>query len=228
MVHSSDAPIHRARGAQTHGPPVGRAGRPPGGRADRRYGLALSWSDCLPPYAAQARPDGGPMRRPTARAIRVSSMSTPEFVLALREKIGTAPLWLAGVTAVVVRGDEVLLVRRSDTGTWTPVTGIIDPGEEPAVAAVREVEEEAGVVVWAERLVAVRVTDPMVYPNGDRSQYLDVVFRLGWVSGNPHPADGENTAAGWFGLNHLPPMSLDMRQRVQAAVDNHPEAAFAS
>jgi len=68
-------------------------------------------------------------------------MPTPDFVLALREKIGTASLWLSGVTAVVVRGDEVLLVRRADTGAWTPVTGIIDPGEEPAVAAVREVEE---------------------------------------------------------------------------------------
>ncbi|MET0713590.1 MAG: ADP-ribose pyrophosphatase, partial [Mycetocola sp.] len=30
-------------------------------------------------------------------------MATPDFVLALREKIGTAPLWLSGVTAVVVR-----------------------------------------------------------------------------------------------------------------------------
>lgn len=65
-------------------------------------------------------------------------MATPDFVLSLREKIGTAPLWLAGVTAVVVRGDETLLVRRADSGAWTPVTGIVDPGEHPADAAVRE------------------------------------------------------------------------------------------
>ena len=31
-----------------------------------------------------------------------------------------------------------LTVRRADDGAWTPVTGIIDPGEEPAIAAVRE------------------------------------------------------------------------------------------
>ena len=50
-------------------------------------------------------------------------MATPDFVLALREKIGHAPLWLSGVTAVVIRGShsrhEVLLVRRADTGAWT-------------------------------------------------------------------------------------------------------------
>ncbi|MET0989353.1 MAG: NUDIX domain-containing protein [Glaciihabitans sp.] len=153
-------------------------------------------------------------------------MTTPDFVLALREKIGTAPLWLSGVTAVVIRGDDVLLVRRSDNGQWTPVTGIIDPGEEPAVAAVREVVEEAAVVASAQRLVWVRVTEPTVYPNGDHSQYLDLVFRLGWESGDPYPADGENTEARWFSLAELPPMSDDMRARVQAAVDNHPEARF--
>ena len=153
-------------------------------------------------------------------------MSTPEFVLALREKIGTAPLWLSGVTAVVLRGDEILLVRRADNGAWTPVTGIIDPGEEPAVAALREVEEEAGVTAVAERLVWVHVIPPLVYPNGDQSQYLDLVFRLRWESGEPWPADGENTEARFFPLGAMPEMSPDMRARVQAGLDNHPEARF--
>ena len=153
-------------------------------------------------------------------------MATPDFVLALREKIGTAPLWLSGVTAVVVRDHDVLLVRRADTGAWTPVTGIIDPGEEPAVAAVREVEEEAAVQARAARLVWVHVTDAVVYENGDRSQYLDLVFRLDWLGGEPAPADGENTEAAWFSLAALPPLSPDMRSRIQAAVDNRPEARF--
>ena len=66
-------------------------------------------------------------------------MPTPDFVLDLRARIGHDLLWLSGVSAVVLRpapggGEEVLLVRRSDNGAWTPVTGIIDPGEEPATA----------------------------------------------------------------------------------------------
>ena len=65
-------------------------------------------------------------------------MATPDFILGLRESIGHAPLWLSGVTAVVVRDAEVLLVRRVDTGHWSSVAGVIDPGEEPAEAAARK------------------------------------------------------------------------------------------
>ena len=43
-------------------------------------------------------------------------MPTPDFVLALRAKVGHTPLWLPGVCAVVLRPldepKEVLLVRR--------------------------------------------------------------------------------------------------------------------
>jgi len=153
-------------------------------------------------------------------------MPIPDFVLALREKVGTSMLWLSSVTAVVLRGEEILLVKRADNGAWTPVTGIIDPGEEPAVAAVREVAEEAAVVAIPERLVRVGVTRPVVYPNGDQSQYLDLVFRLRWQSGEPTPADGENTEARWFPVDAMPPLGADTRRRIQAALDNEPEARF--
>jgi 8-oxo-dGTP pyrophosphatase MutT (NUDIX family) len=159
-------------------------------------------------------------------------MATPDFVLALREKIGHDELWLPGVTAVVLRGaevaggDEVLLVRRADSGAWTPVTGSVDPGEEPAVAAEREVLEEADVVAQVESLCWVKVIDPVTYPNGDRSRYLDLVFRCSWVSGEPFPADGENTEAAWFRLDALPELSDDMSARIRVAVDGAEAARF--
>lgn len=164
-------------------------------------------------------------------------MPTPDFILRLREKIGNDELWLSGVTAVVLRGDgvgaagedgrEVLLVKRSDTGQWTPVTGIIDPGEQPAVAAEREVLEEADIVAVAERLVWVNALDRVVvYDNGDRSRYLDIVFRCRYVSGEPSPADGENTDARWFPLTGLPPMSEHQRERVIVAATDATAARF--
>jgi ADP-ribose pyrophosphatase YjhB (NUDIX family) len=147
-------------------------------------------------------------------------MPTPDFVLALREQIGTHPLWLSGVTVVVLdeRGERLLLIRRTDTGEWAPITGIIDPAEQPAVAAAREALEEADVVVRVERLAGVDVTAPVVYENGDRAQYLDVSFRARWVSGEPRPADGEALEAAWFALDDLPPMSDDFRGRIQHAL----------
>jgi 8-oxo-dGTP pyrophosphatase MutT (NUDIX family) len=78
-------------------------------------------------------------------------MPIPEFIVDLRKHVGHAELWLPGVTAVIVHDDAVLLVQRSDNGQWTPVTGILEPGEEPAVAARREALEETGVTISVDR-----------------------------------------------------------------------------
>lgn len=149
-------------------------------------------------------------------------MPVPEFIVSLREQIGTRPLWLSGVTAVVLRGSgtarEMLIVRRADTGAWTPVTGIIDPGEQPAVAAAREVLEEADIVAVPERLARVGVVPMVTYENGDQAEYLDLTFVMRWVSGDPNPADGENTDARWVLVSELPAMSDDFQARVSAAL----------
>ncbi|WP_110588652.1 NUDIX hydrolase [Microbacterium suaedae] len=155
-------------------------------------------------------------------------MATPDFILRLREKIGHELLWLIGVTAVVVKGDEVLLVERADNGMVTPVTGIVDPGEDPAVAAVREVAEESGIEARAEALAWVRALPPMVHANGDRAQYLDIVVRCVAEGGVPHPADGENTRAWWCPINELDEAGLsdDMRERIREALTHEGAARF--
>lgn len=145
-------------------------------------------------------------------------MPIPEFIRDLRAHVGTAPLWLIGVTAVVLKDRQVLLVRRSDNGRWSPVTGIVDPGEHPALTATREALEETGVEVTVEALVRVGVSEPVVHANGDRAQYLDHTFRCAYVSGEAHPADDESTEVGWFGLDDLPPMSRELRDRILVAV----------
>lgn len=154
-------------------------------------------------------------------------MPIPEFVVELRSHVGSMPLWLSGTTAVVTRdtdsGEEVLLVRRADNGEWSPVCGIIDPGEEPGDAAVREVAEEADVVAEVERLVWMYVTEPVTYPNGDVTQYIDHTFRCRWVAGDPFPADGENTDARWFSTDALPELRDEFAERVAVALANEPE-----
>lgn len=146
-------------------------------------------------------------------------MPVPEFVVELRRHIGHAPLWLPGVTGVVIRDEQVLLVKRADNGAWTAVTGIVDPGENPADCAVREVLEETGVRAVPLRLVWVHVSRPIVHVNGDQAQYLDHVFRMDWVAGSPYPADDENDAARWFDIAAMPDMTADMRRRIQLAAD---------
>jgi 8-oxo-dGTP pyrophosphatase MutT (NUDIX family) len=148
-------------------------------------------------------------------------MPIPEFVVELRRRIGQAPLWLPGATAVVIRDQQVLLVKRSDNLAWTPVTGIVEPGENPADCAVREVFEETGIHVVARRLASVQVSRPIVYANGDHAQYLDLVFRMDWAAGEPFPADDESLEARWFALEEMPDMSADMRRRIEWASDDN-------
>ena len=154
-------------------------------------------------------------------------MATPDFVLQLRERIGTAPLPLVGVTAVVFRDEKVLVGRRADNGRLQCVSGIVDPGEEPADAAVRECLEEAGVVVRAERLAMVQQIPRITYANGDQVDYLDLVFRCTWVSGEPHPADGELTEVGWVGLGELGDMEAAHVRKIALAIPEDDPAQFA-
>ena len=154
-------------------------------------------------------------------------MPTPDFVLELRRHIGHAPLALVGVTAIVFRDEKVLLGKRSDNGAWQAVSGIVDPGEEPADAAVRECLEEAGVVVRAERLAVVQQIPRITYANGDQADYLDLVFRCSWVSGDPHPADGELSEVGWFGLGELGELEPAHVRKIALALAEDDPAQFA-
>jgi ADP-ribose pyrophosphatase YjhB (NUDIX family)/ribosomal protein S18 acetylase RimI-like enzyme len=141
-------------------------------------------------------------------------MPTPDFVLALRERIGHDLLWLTGVTAVVRNErDEVLLVRRVDNGRWGLVSGILEPGEQPAVGMVREIEEETGVAATIEGLSGVWTQPEMAYPNGDRAQYLDLCFLASHVSGEARVNDDESTEVGWFALDALPEGLADNSRR---------------
>ena len=155
-------------------------------------------------------------------------MPIPEFIVALREKVGHAPLWLSGVS-VVIRDDDgrVLLTRRADNGQWAVVSGVLEPGEEPSAAAVREAKEETGVDAELIRITSVDVTEPITYPNGDVTQYLDVCFLARWTDGDAHVADDENLEVAWFAPSELPSdMTETSRLRLAKALLDKPEAWF--
>lgn len=155
-------------------------------------------------------------------------MPIPEFIVELRSMVGTSRLWLSGVTAVVRRGDHLLLVRRRDNGEWTPVTGIMDPGEEPAVAAAREAMEETGVEIRVDRLAMVTSGHEVRYPNGDEAVYLDLAFACTWLAGEPYVADDESLDTRWWPIRELPPMHPDFLERIDAALSNESAARFRS
>ena len=86
------------------------------------------------------------------------------------------PLWLIGVTGYVRRDDGlVLLEQRTDNGKWTLVTGINEPGEEPADTVAREAKEETGVDVIVTDLVSVKSDRRMI-------TYATATRRSTWIT----------------------------------------------
>ncbi|MFC6156778.1 NUDIX hydrolase [Kribbella jiaozuonensis] len=144
-------------------------------------------------------------------------MPTPKFILDLREKIGHDLLWLTGVTAVVLdEHEQVLLVRRADNGRWSLVSGILEPGEQPAVGLIREIQEETAVEAEIVRLVSLESLPPASYPNGDQVQFLDLCFRCRPLRGEPRVNDDESLDVRWWPLNDLP----ELTDREQASIQN--------
>lgn len=97
--------------------------------------------------------------------------------------------------------DEILLVKRADSGVWLYPTGWADVGYSASEVAVKEVLEETGIVVEPTRLIAVL--------DGLRLGFTTVplyslVFHCRVVGGSlrRHPLECDDV--GWFGEGSLP------------------------
>lgn len=122
-------------------------------------------------------------------------MPVSPYIRALRDKIGT--MLLEVPTASVLIFDDrnrVLLVRHAEGNVWTTPGGMVEPGETPADAAVRETWEETGFAVDLVRVVGVFGGELCTseYSNGDRIAWVSTVFEGRIVGGAMHP-DGEET-----------------------------------
>lgn len=103
----------------------------------------------------------------------------------------------------VVGDDEgrLLLIQRSDSGTWLYPTGWADVGYSPAEVAVKEVLEETG--------IRCEVIRPLAIIDGLRAGYsriplYSLVFHCRAVGGDLSPHPHECQDAGWFAYDALP------------------------
>ncbi|MBT2508500.1 NUDIX domain-containing protein [Streptomyces sp. ISL-98] len=150
-------------------------------------------------------------------------MPTPEFIREIRATAGHQLLFLPGVSAIVFDDEgRVLLGRRADTGKWSIIGGIPEPGEQPAATAEREVYEETAVRCVAERVVLVQGLQPVQYPNGDQCQYMDITFRCRAVGGEARVNDDESLEVGWFSVDALPELHEFGYLRIKQALTDAP------
>ncbi|MEZ2410584.1 NUDIX domain-containing protein [Bosea sp. RCC_152_1] len=85
---------------------------------------------------------------------------------AYESKYGKGPHLTAD--AVVVRGNEIALVRRKSSGQWALPGGFLDQGETFSDCAIREFKEEAGVDLRATPGLILAVYRPMAFDAIDR------------------------------------------------------------
>ncbi|MEU4312433.1 NUDIX domain-containing protein [Nocardia sp. NPDC024068] len=151
-------------------------------------------------------------------------MPTPDFISRVRADIGHDLLWLPGVSAVVFDGTgRVLLQQRVDDRRWALISGIPEPGEQPAAAVVREVFEETAVRCVVEHLVAVQSEAAVTYANGDICQFMNICFRARAVDGEARVNDDESLEVGWFAPDTLPDgLPESNRFRIAQALASEP------
>lgn len=118
---------------------------------------------------------------------------------------GTERPVVAAAIAVLIRGDEVLLVRRAnrpDAGIWGFPGGKVDFGEAVTAASTRELFEETGVRAEARQVI----TALDVFDHDDRGRvcqhFVLIAVLCRWVSGEPLAAD-DALEARWFPVRGL-------------------------
>jgi 8-oxo-dGTP diphosphatase len=128
------------------------------------------------------------------------------------------PSFPVAVHLLLLRGDDVLLVRRSNTGyedgRLSVVAGHVEPGESITQAAIREASEEVGVAVSRDRLHVVGV---MHRRSHDERVDFFLVYRLGVDGEEPQNREPEKCSELlWANLATLP---ADTIPYVRAAIE---------
>jgi len=109
------------------------------------------------------------------------------------------------VRGAVIRDNKILLIQERSDGRWAMPGGWADLGNAPASVAEREVWEESGYHVKAEKVIAVidaNRIEPMEFYHA-----FKIIFLCTLTGGEPQVSH-ETMAVDFFDLNDLPPLSL--------------------
>lgn len=109
------------------------------------------------------------------------------------------------VRGVVLRGESILLVQEKVDKKWAIPGGWADVGLTPKEIAVKEVFEESGLDVTADRLLA--VMDKRDHDHPPSPFYIYKIFIACTEVGGNLKAGTETLAADFFNLDQLPPLS---------------------
>jgi ADP-ribose pyrophosphatase YjhB (NUDIX family) len=125
------------------------------------------------------------------------------------------------VRGAVIRDGKILLVQERMDGKWAMPGGWADVGDLPSAMVEREVWEESGFKVKAQKVLAVydanRISPMELY------HAYKIIFLCTILDGEPTPSN-ETLAVDFFGLGNLPPLSTSRtNERMLKEVFAHAE-----
>jgi ADP-ribose pyrophosphatase YjhB (NUDIX family) len=145
---------------------------------------------------------------------RMASLVQGKDVQTLLQKYhedGFALSAMPAAEAVVFNEDKILLVHRKDDGLWALPGGITDPGETLAESALRELQEETGIIGKIRQLLG--IFDSRLWHSDKRIHFYHVLFLIHAQSVTQQPND-EVLGAAYFAEDNLPPLSPGHHLRV--------------
>ncbi len=101
-------------------------------------------------------------------------------------------------------GIEVVVIKTSAEGRWQLPKGMIDPGETPEIAALREVREEAGIVCEiVEPLDVIEYWFVAAFDGGSKKRYHKKVhfYLMRYLIGDVNDHDHEVVEARWVAVD---------------------------
>ncbi len=111
------------------------------------------------------------------------------------------------IRAAIFDQDNILLVKEKADNLWSVPGGWADIGYSPAEVAVKEVKEEAGLEVKANRLLA--VVDKRNYKHPKSIYYAYKMFFECEIVGGVMRSGTETADVQFFNKNDLPQLSLN-------------------
>jgi ADP-ribose pyrophosphatase YjhB (NUDIX family) len=134
---------------------------------------------------------------------------------AVKEPLPPGRTRLGSYSLCVDEAGRLLLARLSavevEYGAWTLPGGGVDFGEHPDAAAIRELEEETGLVGEIEGIAGIfsHLYERSRWARGADLHFLGVVYRMRVVGGDLRDeVDGTTDAAGWFSRGEIADLRL--------------------
>jgi len=130
-----------------------------------------------------------------------------DYILELRQLVGSRPLIMVGATLLLLnRDDQLLMMRRTDNGCWGVPGGGMEPGETFEETINRESREEIGVTVRQLEFFNLYSGPDFhyIYPNGDEIYGVTAVYLAHNFDGRIMLNSEEHSEYCFFDISNLP------------------------